>query len=157
MLTAADLLYKAAFIYAMKAHDWLMEYGTPGRRSSAPSVEAVEVVRWYQFFIAATLHQVAQQEEQATPELVPLVAHDVNGSAKGVLCAVERSISAWCQLLHDHPESEKEILELLVKLTRLRTEIERDYPQARSFVRPGFDTMPHEHGPNSLDVEPSPA
>lgn len=157
VLTAADLLYKAAFIYAMRVHDWLTEYDAPGPSGSEEAADAVEIVRWYQFFIAATLHRVAQQEEQGTPELVPIAHHDVNGAAKVVLCAIDRSIAAWCQLLHEVPDSEKQVLDLLVRLTRLRTETERAFPQARSFLRPGFDTMDDERCLKSLNVEPSPA
>jgi hypothetical protein len=38
------------------------------------------------------------------------------------------------------PEQEDTILDLLVHLDRLRRKIEKTFPDARAFVRPGFDT-----------------
>jgi uncharacterized membrane protein len=42
-------------------------------------------------------------------------------------------------LLNHFPQHEKEILEILVKLKNLLKLVENSFPDARAFVRPGFD------------------
>ena len=66
---------------------------------------------------------------------------DSDGSAKVALIAVDRSIAAWSKLLRTFPERETETLEILAHLVRLRREAEQEFPHARAFVRPGFDTL----------------
>jgi hypothetical protein len=98
--------------------------------------DAVEVVRWYQHQIAVKLMRAigsASQEEE-------LDSGDASGSAKVALIGMDRSITAWAELLRQLPDEEDHILPLLHDLSRLRREVERAYPGARAFVRPGFDT-----------------
>ncbi len=65
--------------------------------------------------------------------------NDTNGSAKVALIGIERSIAAWAGLLSYLPELEDEILDLLVILKRLIILVESAFPDARFFLRPGFD------------------
>jgi len=98
--------------------------------------DAVEVIRWYQHQIAVKLMRAigsSSQEEE-------LHSGDASGSAKVALIAMDRSITAWAELLRQLPDEEDRILPLLHDLSRLRREVERSYPGARAFVRPGFDT-----------------
>ena len=64
---------------------------------------------------------------------------DANGSAKVALLSIDRSIAAWTRLRPHLPDRADDILDLLVMLTRLRRDIESQFPQARDFKRPGFD------------------
>ena len=74
------------------------------------------------------------------------VQNDSNGSAKIALVAIDRSIAAWGVLYAQLPDLEDSILDILSHLERLRKALERAKPQARQFVRPGFDTEPQtEH------------
>ena len=41
------------------------------------------------------------------------------------------------------PERTDDLLNFLVHLDRLRRAAEKEVPNARSFVRPGFDAPPH--------------
>ena len=54
--------------------------------------------------------------------------------------AVERSIAAWVRLREILPAQEDAILDLLVRLDRLRRGIRSAIPGAETFQRPGFDT-----------------
>ncbi len=76
------------------------------------------------------------EDRYEMPDDIP---KDSDGSAKIALIATDRSISAWGKLLKHLPKSEDEILEILVLLERLRNMTEKEFPDARKFVRPGFD------------------
>ena len=53
---------------------------------------------------------------------------------------MDRSIAAWSGLrLALTGADDDEILDLLAQLTAVRREAEKLFPQARAFVRPGFD------------------
>jgi hypothetical protein len=67
------------------------------------------------------------------------IPSDADGSAKIALIGIDRSIAAWAVILKSMPEQEKEILDFLVQLERLRRQAEQTFPKARAFVRPGFD------------------
>ena len=66
-------------------------------------------------------------------------ARDSDGSAKVALIAIDRSISAW-KLIYDlRLEAADSIQPLLFQLDKMRSETETEFPNARDFVRPGFD------------------
>ena len=67
----------------------------------------------------------------------PGLADDAQGSAKVALIGMDRSRKALRQLqakLHD-----SRIDRLLLRLERLTAEVERRFPDARAFIRPGID------------------
>jgi hypothetical protein len=64
---------------------------------------------------------------------------DHDGSAKVALLAVERSQAAWLQIIERGHATWKEAEPFIRQLLWLRDEIERVFPNARAFVRPGFD------------------
>ena len=51
-------------------------------------------------------------------------------------------LPAWLTMREHFPEEGDEILDMLVVLDRIRRRTEKEFPDARSFVRPGFDTEP---------------
>jgi len=66
---------------------------------------------------------------------------DSEGSAKIALIAIDRSIAAWGTVYsHDALQNEK-VLRYIAYLDRLREEVEKAFPRARSFVRPGFEKI----------------
>jgi hypothetical protein len=113
---------------------------------TSPTDEAVsihdclEVVRWYQHQIYVKLCRAATGMLHAELEDNEYAPQDANGSAKVALIGIERSTGAWAGLLHHFPDQEHEILDLLVLLQRLRRQVEVAFPDARTFLRPGFDT-----------------
>jgi hypothetical protein len=64
---------------------------------------------------------------------------DGDGSAKVALLGVERSLEAWLQIIERGYATWTEAEAFIRQLLRLREEIERVFPNARAFVRPGFD------------------
>ena len=104
--------------------------------------DAVEVVQWYQFQIYIKLTRAidGQMREQTEDfEEIEDFPKDSDGSAKVALIGIDRSIAAWSMLWKYFPDEEDSILAILVQLERLRREAERRFPNARAFVRPGFD------------------
>jgi hypothetical protein len=101
--------------------------------------DCVEVIRWYQHFIFVKLGRAFSSlvEEQERPE----IAHekDSDGTAKVALISMDRSIEAWSALSEMFPQKADSILEIQVVLSRLRTSLSAKFPEARKFIRPGFD------------------
>jgi len=115
----------------------------PGRdpeKEARELSDLAEVIRWYQYFISAkVLRALSGKAEEAAGEWDEDWPSDADGSAKIALIAIDRSIGAWNALLSGFPESQDDILEILVLLDRLRRNLEAVMPRARSFIRPGFD------------------
>ena len=106
----------------------------------------VDVIRWYQTFIYPKLNRAisSQANEQLeTDEELKAFPKDSDGSAKIALISIDRSIAAWSGLRSalgaDHADT---ILDLLAQLAAIRRATEKLFPNARAFVRPGFDDRP---------------
>ncbi|MEO8149520.1 MAG: hypothetical protein ABI723_17905 [Bacteroidia bacterium] len=104
--------------------------------------DAMEIVMWYHFFIYVKLRRALQgkldkeQQEWYEEENFP---KDSDGSAKIALISMDRSISAWGVIYNHFPEQGDEVLNYLMTLEKLRNAAEKEFPDARKFVRPGFD------------------
>jgi hypothetical protein len=99
--------------------------------------DCLEVIRWYQYFLEvktarALMSQKEEEEEHST-------ACDSLGNAKAVLVSLERSIGAWGYLFQKITEDEDPVLAILVDLQKLCRQVERQFPEARNFIRPGLD------------------
>ena len=104
----------------------------------ASLTDVVEVIRWYQHQIYMKLMRgLDADRDYETKSQSP---KDSDGSAKVALIAMDRSIAAWLRLKEFFPDKTDSILTLLVHLDRLRRATEKEFPEARAFVRPGFDT-----------------
>jgi len=79
---------------------------------------------------------------------------DSDGSAKVALIGTDRSIAAWAGLQQHFPEKADEILDFLLLLERIRKRTEKELPNARAFVRPGFDTEPSADTPGRRTDRP---
>ncbi len=114
----------------------------PGAETNRLS-DAVAVIRWHQFQIHVRLMRALQgrHDEENLADVLEGFPKDSDGSAKVALIGIDRSIAAWGKLLRDFPSRETETLEILVHLDRLRRVVEREFPEARAFVRPGFDFL----------------
>jgi hypothetical protein len=153
-------LVRAAEDYMLRVRDWLKasepmleakkdelnlkaRLDLPGggdvRAEAADVKELLEVVQWYFIFIAAKVHRAVDGLVRGTSDLMDDDARDSDGSAKIALIAIDRSMAAWTRLRGHFPEQKDAMLDTLVQLDRLRRGLERDFPRARAFVRPGFD------------------
>jgi hypothetical protein len=103
--------------------------------------EAFEVIRWYQYFIAAKVARAVRGRMEEEEEKDDELASDSDGSAKIALIAMDRSIGAWAVILHHNSLYAESVLEIISFLDRLRQAVEETFPSARSFIRPGFDRI----------------
>lgn len=172
---AADELSLLARNYAAHVESWFEEQFSVERNvhddngSATDSLEedvslmdAVEVIRWYEFFIAAKIMRAvmgsydddliedfgnedifANENTSASMdyerEPLAIVQDDADGSAKVALIAINRSASAWQVLQRSLPEKTDSIMPILAELERLRNLTESAFPRAHDFIRPGFD------------------
>jgi hypothetical protein len=165
----AHPLLQAAEEYAGMAGGWLAAHGQadgdacvsppvspafdaapgPARRPAAAreggrpllsAREAIAIVGWHRHQIAAKLTRALASDppgsDQGGDEPVQT---DANGSAKVALLAIERSLDAWFEMLHANHDTGA-IVRILDYLNTLRDDVTRVFPDARRFVRPGFDT-----------------
>lgn len=99
----------------------------------------IEVVRWYQYFIVVKMIRGLMSRIDEDDYLDEEDPRDSDGSAKVALMAIDRSISAWKLMCDLRPENADSIHGLLFQLERLRSNAETEFPNARDFIRPGFD------------------
>jgi hypothetical protein len=136
-------LTKAGKKYANAASDWFRELD---QMLEVPEnfeqlEDAREVVQWYQYQIAVkTMRALSGRKEELEedPEINEF-PKDSDGSAKVALIGIDRSIAAWRLMQLSLPERTASIVPLILQLERLRNRLEKAFPEARDFVRPGFD------------------
>lgn len=138
---------RASKIYGSIVEDWFTSSGdlltvSPALDGGETGLEeALDVVRWYQHFIHVKLMRAVGGELEEKEDGFGEFAKDSEGSAKIALIAIDRSIGAWGMVYaHDLLHDEK-VLRLIAYLDRLREEVEKTFPGARSFIRPGFDQV----------------
>ena len=116
----------------------------PAGNTNTPALlrvsDCMEVVRWYLFFIGSKVARALNGKlEDDGWELENGFQRDFDGSAKIAMIAMERSIAAWARLLRHFTELEDDILPLLVTLQKMYSLTEQEFPEAKNFIRPGFD------------------
>lgn len=140
----AHRIVQLAHEYLAISHRWLER-----RRDRVPGeiADAFEIIAWYHMFIevklARGLH--GRMHEQEMGELSDVnglpYPKDSDGSAKVAVIAIERSFAAW-SIVRDRVEREaKAARKMMGMLLRLRAMVERTFPEARKFKRPGFDAV----------------
>lgn len=119
-----------------------------GREATAIDVHAaLEVIRWYQYFIAAKVFRALMGSDSELQDIysdgnedeINPSQTDANGSAKIALIAIERSLGAWRIMQSCVPDKTESVAPLMKNLENLRSGIEEELPLARDFIRPGFD------------------
>jgi len=132
-------LTKAGKKYANAATDWFREFDQTMELTDLE--DAREVIQWYQYQIAVkTMRALSGRKEELEedPEIMDF-PKDSDGSAKVALIGIDRSIAAWRMMQLSLPDRVETIVPLILQLERLRQRVEKSFPQARDFVRPGFD------------------
>lgn len=121
-------LTKAGKKYANAASDWFREFDQDYEVSDVE--DAREVIQWYQYQIAVkTMRALSARGEEI----------EEDGSAKVALIGIDRSMAAWRMMQLSLPDRAESIVPLILQLDRLRQRLEKSFPQARDFIRPGFD------------------
>jgi len=105
--------------------------------------DAREVIHWYQYQIAVKLMRAisSRSNEAEWPDEMDDQPRDSDGSAKVSLIGISRSIGAWRLMQICLPERSDSIKPMILELERLRQRAELRFPEARDFVRPGFDEV----------------
>ncbi|MDD2456223.1 MAG: hypothetical protein PHG71_08355 [Kiritimatiellae bacterium] len=98
-----------------------------------------DIVSWYHTLLPAKARRMISGLLELPRQTAWNDGSDVFGTGKLMLVSIDRSLSAWTQLISVLPNQETEILSFMIRLDHLRRGIERAVPQARAFVRPGLD------------------
>ena len=145
-------LTRAGKKYANVASDWFREFDRTVEIGDLPRAgaggeqfqqleDAREVIQWYQYQIAVkTMRALSCRSDgwEDNPELADF-PKDSDGSAKVALVGIDRSIAAWRLMQLAAPAWSDSIVPLILQLEKVRQRIERSFPEARDFIRPGFD------------------
>jgi hypothetical protein len=84
-----------------------------------------------------------EEEEERCDEF----PRDSDGSAKIGLIAIDRSIAAWAVIEHYITDCDKEVMDIIGFLDSLRQAVEGTFPNARLFIRRGFDEADPDGSP----------
>jgi hypothetical protein len=141
------LLCRVAKRYSQLAEDWFGRRETlffevvAAAREGVSIEEAIEVIRWYQYFIGAKVMRAVRGNIEEKEERCDEFPSDSDGSAKIALIAIDRSIAAWAMIQHYMVDCGQEVIDTITFLDGLRQAVEETFPNARSFIRPGFDEV----------------
>ncbi|MCE5340333.1 MAG: hypothetical protein LLF92_04300 [Planctomycetaceae bacterium] len=113
--------------------------GTKPDKEAAKIRDCMDIIGWYQHQIYVKLCRATSGLFKSEVEDFEYCKEDADGSAKVAIIGIERSIAAWGGMLNCFSEQEKTILDILVKLKTLLKLVEKSFPDARAFVRPGLD------------------
>ncbi len=103
--------------------------------------EMIEIIYWYHHFIYIKLMRAVRGILGNSEEIWDDFPKDSDGSAKAALIALDRSMAAWGHMHRFFPAHQDQIMAIIVHLERLRNRAEKIFPEARNFVRPGFDEI----------------
>jgi hypothetical protein len=102
---------------------------------------AAEVLGWDVYLIGAKIHRALVGRDRSSHDEDPHdhpVQNDSNGSAKVALISIARSAAA-CEVLA--AAGDTDAARLGEELRNLGRQIDREFPNAWRFIRPGFDTV----------------
>ncbi len=101
--------------------------------------DIVDVIQWYCTMIPVKIGRAIHGKLEGVPDIIKDMPRDCDGSAKIALISLDRSLAAWIKMREHLPQYGDKILDFLVALERLRKTTEYEFPEARAFIRPGFD------------------
>jgi hypothetical protein len=116
------------------------ELGKTMRRlalSANPLVrQATQTINYFTLFVPMKMFRAFAQVERDGPGGQQ---SDANGSGKAALLGLDRMETAWQCLIETHHVSATDAAPFLAEIARMKRNLDRALPDARSFVRPGFD------------------
>lgn len=130
-----------ALVASTLSHQWLSAHSTQlGDHDDRSVRDAFEIASWDCHLIAAKVHRALGGRDEAehgeSPDDDP-IQNDWNGSAKVALISLDRSVSAWNTMAA--ATADPDAAAIVERLRALRLDVERAFPNAMRFVRPGFD------------------
>jgi len=141
-----DAIDDRAEAYSRRVRAWLntreFDLSSKERRQGVPADweagDPRDVIAWFHMMIHVkamrALHGLA--EDDPADRNWPA---DHDGSAKVALIGIDRSHTAWLDLVEVGLASPADAASFIDDLIWLRAALERTFPNARAFVRPGFD------------------
>ena len=141
-----DAIDDRAEAYSRRARAWLntreFDLSSKERRQGVPADweagDPRDVIGWFHMMIHVkamrALHGLAE-DDPAERDWPP----DYDGSAKVALLGIDRSHTAWLDLVEVRAISASAVAPFIGDLEWLRAALERTFPRARAFVRPAFD------------------
>lgn len=141
-------LSAAVYKFSIKMHHWFQKHEEDMERvrnikkvvkGTVKPSDALETILWYNYFISAKVERATSGLNEVNEADEEFETKDRNGSAKIALIAIDRSIGAWGVLLTALPHLEDEIFGFIKTLIKYRKQMEKTFPEARAFIRPGFD------------------
>jgi hypothetical protein len=106
--------------------------------STNDPADPLSVVSWFHTLISAKVHRALQGLADDRPEDRDWPP-DYDGSAKVALLGIDRSQAAWLELVQHGMATDEEVAPFIADLVWLGEALERVFPGARAFVRPGLD------------------
>ena len=116
--------------------------------------EAIEVINYYQYAITVKLSRAVKSRDNEAKIGLEDISQDSDGSAKIALIEIDRSINAWSELLKYFQAEPRDILKIINYLKQIREIAEQEFPNARSFIRPGFDEINEITEPSQVRKSP---
>ena len=103
--------------------------------------EVIEVISYYKYAITVKLSRAIKSRDNEAKIGLEDISKDSDGSAKIALIEIDRSINAWSKLLKYFEYEKRDILKIINYLKQIREIAEKEFPNARLFIRPGFDEV----------------
>jgi hypothetical protein len=120
--------------YCEQVHEWLRI--RDGFSISAPA-DPRAVIAWFHTLIPAKIARAVIGLTEHDP--VRDWPADYDGSAKVALIGLDRSHVAWLQIVESGFAPYKDVARFIADVVWLGEALEQAFPEARAFVRPGFD------------------
>lgn len=129
-----DEIYERAKAYCQWVYECLGRRDNGGGRGVT---DPIAVITWFSSLIASKIRRALTglAEFDGTRDVPP----DHEGAAKVALLGIDRSFAAWQQLVAEQRVGAAEARPCLEELAWIRAQLEAAIPDARAFVRPGFD------------------
>ena len=130
-----DAIDRRADEYCRRVRAWLQDHEA---QTSRDANDPTDVIGWFHMMIHVkamrALYGLAEEDpaDRGWPA-------DHDGSAKVALIGIDRSQTAWLDLVDVGLASPEEVAPFVDALIWLRAALERTFPKARSFVRAAFD------------------
>lgn len=104
--------------------------------------DCLEIVQWYLFMIAVKFNRALSGKlEDDGWEEENGFQKDSDGSAKVALISTQRTFDAWLKLFQLLPNQEENLVPILSLLQKILKKGEEEFPNAKNFIRPGFDEV----------------
>jgi hypothetical protein len=120
--------------YAHRTYQWLQAHDAYGVNDPT---DPRAVIGWFHISISSKIFRALSGLADGLHEVGIPADHD--GSAKVALLAIERSHAAWLQMVESGLASTPTVEAFISDLVWLTDALDRVFPRARAFVRPGFD------------------